>query len=373
MSIYLDGPQIKSFVDALSQAFIPSRFDQLLLGRLNKPRFMITLAGDFVGILYDVIVTANNEGWALKLLDAARASNPSNSQLLAFEESLGLGAIAPSDKTNLEKVVNQRSTFNDPMSFRKRLGLLETWICAIEFPGGGGTGVLVGPDVILTNFHVIEPLVTGKANPANALCRFDYKAIPQGNTVNAGTSVALAADWDYHKSKYSLADLTVDGLGWTADELDFALVRLERAIGHEPIGTGAEIGAANRGWLSLSSAPPELAKNDVLFILQHPQDLQAWPTKLQPMRLAAGIVMGFVGNGLRVRHDTRTLPGSSGSPCFNASLELVALHHAGEPNNRLDYKGTYNQAIPLTEIVKYLINNGLSNVLDTAPPTPSGN
>jgi hypothetical protein len=361
--MYLNGMTIKAYVETLSMAFTPDRFDQLLLGRLDKQRFLISMAPDYTGILYDVVDTANREGWALKLLDAARASNPNNPQLLAFEESLGLGVIPVANKASFEKIVNERSKFHDVLDFRTRLGLLESWVCAFEIPGSGGTGMLVGTNLVLTNYHVIEGIVNGQVSRANVRCCFDYKAVPDQQTVNAGTAVELANDWNVVHSRYSQADIDPDSQSWGSDELDFAIVRLKREIGNEPIGDKAEAQAPIRKWLALPTEPAALAQSDVVFILQHPQDLGAVGVKLQPMQLAAGTVMQFVGNGLRMHHDTRTLPGSSGSPVLNADLELAALHHAGEPNNRLDYHGAYNQAIPLAEIVRYLEDNGHGGML----------
>ncbi|NCA70665.1 MAG: serine protease [Sphingobacteriia bacterium] len=354
----LTGHQIRSYVNALKAAFMPERFDELLLGRLDRYRHDISMKANFESILFDVVDAANRYGWALQLLDAARASNPDNPQLLAFEESLGLGVIPVANKVSLEQIVNDRSSFQNVLDFRTRLGLLESWLCAFEIPKSGGTGLLVGPDLVLTNYHVIEGILNGKVSPANVRCRFDYKALSGGETVNAGTPTKLADDWDVVHAGYSKADTDPNNQAWGADELDFAIVRLNREIGKEPIGDKAEPGAPARGWLALPAQPDALAQNDILFILQHPQDLEALGVKLQPMQLAIGAVQSFAGNGLRMRHDTRTLPGSSGSPVFNADLEITALHHAGEPNNRLDYHGAYNQAIPLGEITRYLREKG---------------
>jgi V8-like Glu-specific endopeptidase len=44
------------------------------------------------------------------------------------------------------------------------------------------------------------------------------------------------------------------------------------------------------------------------------------------------------------------MPGSSGSPCFNARLELIGLHHAGD----VAAQPTYNIAIPVRAIVDHL-------------------
>lgn len=361
--MYLSGPQIKAFVEALTKSYTPNRFNQLLLGRLDKMIHNITMAPDYITQIYDVVMLANNEGWVFPLLDAARASNPNNAYLLAFEETLNRGSVPSAAKMQLEKIVNERSAFQNVMAFRERLGLIEAWICAFEIPNSGGTGVLVGPDIVLTNYHVIESLLAGQVSPANARCRFDYKALSDGTAVNAGTSVNLADPWDVVHAPYSIADTKANGGQWDADELDFALVRLADEVGNQPIGENPEPQAPSRGWLHLSGAPAVLAAEDVVLVLQHPQDLTAASVKLQPMQLAVGTVMGFVGNGLRVRHNTRTLPGSSGSPVFNANLEIAALHHAGEPNNRLDYTGEYNQGIPIGEIVRFLKDHGHADVL----------
>ena len=356
--MYLSGPQIKEFVEALSKAFNPGRFDQLLLGRLDKTRANMSLKDDYIGILYDVVEISNRESWNLDLLSAARASNPGSPFLIAFEESLGFGATPQSEKAAFERIVNERSNFIDIMGFREKLGSLETWVCAFEIPQSGGTGILIGADVVLTNYHVVEPIINRQVSPSDVKCRFDHKAIPGGDVINKGNAVGLAANWDIGHAKYSAADTQASNDNWGQEELDYALVRLDQAVGSAPIGTNAEANAPKRGWLAVDQDPPSLAADDVVFVLQHPQDLSAPIIRLQPMQLSTGKVMNFVGGGLRVRHDARTLPGSSGSPVLNADLEFVALHHAGEPNNRLDYKGAYNQAIPLAEIVQHVVAGG---------------
>jgi V8-like Glu-specific endopeptidase len=56
------------------------------------------------------------------------------------------------------------------------------------------------------------------------------------------------------------------------------------------------------------------------------------------------------------------MPGSSGSPCFNANLELVALHHAGDPTVPWE-QPEWNQAIPVQNIVADLIAQGVDRKL----------
>jgi V8-like Glu-specific endopeptidase len=61
-------------------------------------------------------------------------------------------------------------------------------------------------------------------------------------------------------------------------------------------------------------------------------------------------VIGLKGT-TRVRYRTNTEGGSSGSPCFDADWNLIALHHLGDPNFSTP---TYNQGIPFTAIVDLL-------------------
>ena len=96
--------------------------------------------------------------------------------------------------------------------------------------------------------------------------------------------------------------------------------------------------------LELRAPARALAVRDPVFILQHPQPEGA--TQL-PMQLSIGTTLACSWAELRTRYDASTLPGSSGSPVFDADLECVGLHHAGDPA----WVPRYNQAIPLAAIV----------------------
>ena len=74
-----------------------------------------------------------------------------------------------------------------------------------------------------------------------------------------------------------------------------------------------------------------------IMIVQHP--------KAEPLALAVDTlgVQSLNANKTRVRYNTNTESGSSGSPCFNINWGLVALHHYGDP---LYDQARYNQGIP---------------------------
>ena len=66
----------------------------------------------------------------------------------------------------------------------------------------------------------------------------------------------------------------------------------------------------------------------------------------------------------RVRYTTTTEPGSSGSPCFSADWNWVALHHSGDPKYwKQAKKPEYNQGVPVAAIVSLLAKRGKAAML----------
>jgi hypothetical protein len=268
-------------------------------------------------------------------------------------------------RAELEKIVKNTSVPFDVAVWRERLAKREKCVCRISVPTNAGTahgsGFLVGPDLVLTNHHVVAPAIAHgagghtsagmTADPSKVAVRFDYKALDDGRTIHPGLEVALATDWLVDASPHSHIDL--QGLPKQGDpdpeELDHALIRLATPVGELPVLLGeAEPGAQERGWIELLSTPWPFASNSSLFIIQHPRG--------SPMKLALDLQarMEVNANGTRVRYETGTEEGSSGSPCFNQFWELVALHHAGDPSYEGLYNPAFNEGIPISKIVERL-------------------
>src|SRR5262249_22647698 len=152
--------------------------------------------------------------------------------------------------------------------------------------------------------------------------------------------------WLVAHAKYSRVDPGDQGGEPQLNELDYALIRLASPVGDSP----GQTGTAKRGWVSVSATPPVVQPNDILFIVQHPNG--------EPLKLAVGAVLERNRSGTRVRYDANTQPGSSGSPCFDAKLDLIALHHAGDPAWK--HPPRYNQGIPIERIVDQLADRRIS-------------
>lgn len=368
----LSGQQFQQLSEALRSAFTRSTLAMMLRFRLEKNLDDISLGGSMQEIVFELIETAEREGWTEQLILAARYSNPGNPQLLALTQESGIAPVVASHR-ELERVILDTNSWLDVAKWRTQLAAIEAQVARIEIQVNGsqffGTGFLLGSDVVITNYHVMEPVIpedrTGappsdvRGKPEDVVIRFDYKRLPDGRTLNKGTEHRLASDWLIDLSPPSQVDDQPEPKTEVAgpDELDYALLRLDANVGSEPAGGPAEPGAPPRGWVGVPNKPYDFQPDSPLFIMQHPD--------ADPLQLALDTraVIGVNQNGTRVLYRTNTLPGSSGSPCFNQNWELVALHHSGDPNFAPSHKPLYNEGVPFTAIVSLLQQRGAAGVL----------
>jgi hypothetical protein len=169
-------------------------------------------------------------------------------------------------------------------------------VCLITLPGGGetGTGFLVGERLVLTNYHVVQSVLSNEGSlPDASLIEVTFGKFGEGST-----TLSTTLDKDRPVLEWS-----------RAEELDFALLQLSTSLD----------GATNRA-ATLSSKTPEIKA--ALNILQHPRggDMQ-----LAPSDNAVTYVDSQTG---LIQYVTRTASGSSGAPCFDDGWSVAAIHHA---------------------------------------------
>lgn len=186
-------------------------------------------------------------------------------------------------------------------------------VCEVRAGSARGSGFLVGPQTVLTNWHVVQALidpVSGKAKPDSAaqlVCRFDF--LDGGS----GEDYVAVEDWLVDWSPMPLDQLDVTSAGHYTDmtahrphHLDFAVLRLHGAPGRA------------RSWYALKEAAAvPVGAHEFLFVLQHPSQFA------QCIGVTDEITL--VVNG-EVRHMAPTTAGSSGGLCLDKSGNLVALH-----------------------------------------------
>lgn len=163
-------------------------------------------------------------------------------------------------------------------------------VCRILTPTGYGTGFLVGGDVLLTNNHVIPSTEIAAGSQAE----FDYQQDQSGGFLPA--------------VRYQL-----DSAGFhTSVALDYSVVRVQASAEKPPL--------AKWGVLKLNAnADPNPSEH--VIVVQHPNG------GYKQIVLTANWVVAASSPWLH--YTTDTMPGSSGSPVFNDSWHVIAIHHAG--------------------------------------------
>jgi S1-C subfamily serine protease len=176
----LTGAEYAELEGALSDAFVDYTDLALVLRRAGRRIQDITGAGAMPAVVNAVIEYAETRDWVHDLIAAARASNPSNVALLKVSAAIGLEPGAPSGdgdalaeaSAHFERMVDPQRGIADLGSFAARLEAVMHQVCAVELGDQSGTGFLIGPDTILTNYHVVEPAVKRTFDPENIRVRF---------------------------------------------------------------------------------------------------------------------------------------------------------------------------------------------------------
>ncbi|MEM6378222.1 MAG: trypsin-like peptidase domain-containing protein, partial [Bacteroidota bacterium] len=356
----LEGSEMGVLQTAIENSFSQANLRLFLRYRLNKRYDLITSGNGFKFDIYDILNTANMEYWHDKLIDAILAERPHLENVRKIADQLKLTApffkgfaTEPVEKEGLEKMVRAFNHVNIS-DFSNRLGLIERTVCSIELVINEktfhGTGFLIGPDLLLTNYHVMEALINTPETVNEITCLFDYKQY------NKGTEVKLADNPIVVHSPYAssaietASDMTIE---WPEGHFDYALVRLANKIGLDPFGVNESgqkpmyqddgfnpAASPKRHWIEYRpNALPLYPNESLMFIAQHPSG--------KPMKFNVGSLLAKDANNRRIRYDVNTEAGSSGAPCFNEKLEWVGLHHSGVKSSAV----AFNQGIPAATII----------------------
>lgn len=165
---------------------------------------------------------------------------------------------------------------------------------------GYGTGFLVAPRVLMTNWHVLEQPDWRR----DSVVDFDYRLDLAGNPVP--------------EVRFRLAP---DAL-WCADErLDYALV------GVAPLSEGPQPRPlTDFGHLRLIPKQGKIFEGEWMTIIQHPGG------RRRQFAIRANELLEKKEEHLWYVSDTAH--GSSGAPVFNDQLQVVALHHMGRARRK---------------------------------------
>ncbi|MHA6265138.1 trypsin-like peptidase domain-containing protein [Arenibacterium sp. CAU 1754] len=366
----LTQAQFKKALNALLAAY-PDRDDLKITLAMTAGRVYADLTAQATrkAEYFNIISKARAQGWAEELIVAAHEEFPDNGDLSALANELSIAAppvvaeppalISPAEEADADsadaeaqRALQRLVTAGDPSvnaeQLLHRLAVLGSRTGAVEIGGmHQGTCFLVGPDVILTNHHVIKPLLTLGGDDVTV--RFD-RYVDEHDVVQTGWTVPLHDDWHMHSRPHGPADESnnPDDIP-DPDQLDFALVHLSEKAADRPRPGQTE----PRGWCALNAPLPEGPVGNHVTLIQHPAGA--------PRQMSFGHILSYGGAKLRMRYSANTKSGSSGSPVANSKGQLIALHHAGDPN--FAQMAKYNQGIPIKLIQDDITAAGLMGAL----------
>lgn len=311
----------KQLRQAIASAYPqPANLRIFIDDELNQSLALISTADSYNTVIFDVIQWAIAKGYIDDLI-LALAKDTKNPDIQKFcgrvlrlhfvlNDSAGLvgESSLPFEPTDwglevsdeeLQGFLPKQFSFEaDVGNLRRGLELANS-VCKITFadrsPGASGTGVLIAPDLVLTNYHVLSLKDGADLNAIARLAQFEFGyvspkfgEVPRTQILNAVSDRPVVASSPINRLDYALLRLSPKD--------DFSI---------EPVSVNTSV----------------LMPKSPLNLLQHPEG-NAMKVSLSNN----GVVKTNEARGL-VLYVNQTKRGSSGSPCFNNDWSLVALHH----------------------------------------------
>jgi hypothetical protein len=245
----------------------------------------------------------------------------------------------------LQAIANVAAGFAQPELLYRGVVSGMRWTVKVLIDGTAkGTGILIGPHLVLTAWHVVQQLFRPDGNggwkpdpdaaPKIQIEFDDFLSLiaPGGALVPRG-SVRVAANKEWHVASSPCLDEELefrlpDDLTRLEGSWDYAIIRLAKTPGME------------RRWAALDARAVVPKKEAQFLVFQHPAG--------HPLLLGQGDILAPAATAaaaiprLRFLHAVNTVGGSSGGPCFDKTFMLFGLHqgvwqgalHGGRPINR---------------------------------------
>ena len=218
---------------------------------------------------------------------------------------LSESALRPS-KSEQERILGENDLVD--LNFFERGLIASKAVCRVILRNdarrqiGVASGFMVSAKLLLTNNHVFP----NAAEASRALAQFDY-VLDINGVERRGPSFRLRPDLFFH----------------TDPGLDFALTAVDDAPESDEGGTSR---LSDFGALRLNPQLGKINEGEFISIIQHPSGLPKQAAIRENKLLSI--------DELFLVYASDTAQGSSGSPLFNDSWQVVGLHSAGVPNMR---------------------------------------
>lgn len=247
-----------------------------------------------------------------------------HAQVLDLERLAALGTAPLSVTAQLQAItrpdigfMNMAVEINGKVIASRRLCCITILKADLATPHAAGTGFLVGPQIVLTSGHLVDDLLDGAGQPVAQSSKRIRVAFDQIDGLSAGTVVAVQERWLVERRALHPLEAQRQVLNWDDppeagfdEHLDFALVRLSRAVGYE------------RGFYALDAGrmPVVTAVGGMVALLQHPAGF--------PQSSAPGAALRLWPPTFKSRmlHNANSAEGSSGGLLVDSEFQPVGLH-----------------------------------------------
>jgi Trypsin-like peptidase domain len=308
-------------------------------------------AGGDAGSFTAALRYAQAQGWLEPLVHAIVDEGREDgriAQALMTEKAAG-------DAT-LQAMANVAAGFPQPEVIYRGYASVRHWTVKVLVDGAAsGSGILIGPNLVLTAWHVVKPLFAPKpgggwdwdrtAAPRLQAEFDDFLAFvrPGGALApNATARIKAHPQWCVIFSRChdeELQSRLPNDLTQLEGQWDYVIFRLEKAPGQE------------RRWASLDARAVVPRAQSPIVVFQHPAG--------QPMRIGQGDILKPDQNAaaaiprLRFLHGANTVQGSSGGPCFDTAFMLFGFHQ-GEWAGTGGNGHPMNRGIPLARVLEHI-------------------
>ena len=197
---------------------------------------------------------------------------------------------------------------------------------------GFGTGFLVGPDLLITAGHVIEPLLDGDKPRPGSEADIVVKFYSWAGRAGPPKEVFVPKDQWLVDYSPSAGKPPFDSDGYVNDihkKLDYALIRLASPLDIDP--------------LDIKDPPPTIIPKDRFAVIGHAGGSD---TKTDDRLLGEN---PFDASAARIRHGANAIDGMSGSVCIDGGGKVVGIHEGGV---KIAGAAGFNRAVHLHTIRK---------------------
>lgn len=321
----LTGEQCRRLTDAIVHALRKKpAIERVVRFGLNEDLDAIVGGDNLTDIVFNLVMWVEAQERLEELVVEARRENPGNSLLKAVSKEV-LSTTLEVPQEGLEAIVST-SGFSDIEPWLERMWQCSLAVCLVEINDfARGTGFLLSPDLVITNYHVMEEVIDNPGLQNKVVLRFQYKLDSDERRRSAGIECYLAS------GHWLIASSPIH-------KLDYALLHIDTS-GVERYG--------NASWAWHMPQSHTFTVGESLCIIQHP--------KGNPQKIALGSVTRIDTNPSRVHYTVNTRDGSSGSPCISSNGNIVALHQReSDPAN--------NKGIPFSAILADLRQKGVVGI-----------